>query len=63
MSDQVSEEVEAGAFPDEDEVRGAISEVSGGREALRTAGTRAAHTGRIDGNKLSADHTPTNSPI
>lgn len=52
MSDEVSEEVQTGALPDEDEVCGAVGEVSGGRQAFGAAGTRAAHTGRVDGNKL-----------
>lgn len=63
MSKQVPEEVQTGAPPDEDEVHVAVGEVSGGRQAFGTAGTRAAHIGRINGNKLSADHSPTVAAI
>lgn len=59
VSQKVSEEVQAGTLPDEDEVCGAVGEVSGGRQAFWAAGTRAAHTGRINGDELPSDHTPT----
>lgn len=59
MSEKVPEEVQTGALPDQDEVRVAVGEVGRGREALGTAGTRAAHTGRVDGNELVMDHPPT----
>lgn len=55
---KVPEEAQTGALPDEDKVCGAVSEVSRGRQALWRAGARAAHTGHIDGDKLSTDHTP-----
>lgn len=57
------EEVEMGAPPDEDEVGRAVGEVSGGRQAFWTAGARAAHTGGVDGDKLSVDHPPTMAAI
>lgn len=57
------EEVQTGALPDEDEVHVAVGEVSGGRQAFGTAGTCAAHVGRINGNKLPADHTPIGAGI
>lgn len=60
---KVPEEGQTGTLPDEDEVCGAVSEVSGGRQAFWTAGRRAAHTGRINGNKLSTDHTPATAAI
>lgn len=63
MSEKVPEEVQTGTFPDEDEVRGAVSEVSGGRQAFWTSRTRAAHTGRVNGNKLPTDHAPTTAAI
>lgn len=63
MTKEVSEEVEMGALPDEDEVGGAVGEVSGGRQAFGTAGTRAAHTGGVDGDKLSVDHAPSGAAI
>lgn len=63
MSKEVSEEVQTGALPDQDEVRGAVSEVSRGRQAFGTAGTRAAHIGRVNGNELSTDHAPTTAAI
>lgn len=63
VTKKVPEEVEMGAPPDEDEVGRAVSEVSGGRQAFRTAGARAAHTGGVDGDKLSVDHPPTMAAI
>ncbi len=56
---KVPQEAQTGASPDEDEVCRAVSEVSGGRQALWTAGARAAHIGGVNGDKLSTDHTPT----
>lgn len=63
VTKKVPEEVEMGAPPDEDEVGRAVGEVSGGRQALWTAGARAAHTGGVDGDKLSVDHPPTTAAI
>lgn len=63
VTKEVPEEVEMGALPDEDEVGGAVGEVSGGRQAFGTAGTRTAHTGGVDGDKLSVDHPPTVAAI
>lgn len=48
VSEEVSEEVEAGTFPDQDEVGGAVGEVGSGREAFRAARTSTAHTGSVD---------------
>lgn len=59
VSEKVPEEVQTGALPDQDEVRVAVGEVGRGWEALGTAGTRAAHTGRVDSHELSVDHLPT----
>lgn len=59
VSKQVSEEAQAGALPNEDEVRGAVGEVSRGRQAFGTAGARAAHTRCINGDEVSVDHAPT----
>lgn len=59
MPQEVPQEVETGALPDKDEVGVAVGEVGRGRETLGTAGTRAAHAGRVDGQELSVDHTPT----
>lgn len=57
------EEVQVGTLPDEDEVRGAVGEVSKGRQTFWTSGTSAAHTSSIDGNKLPMDHSPTKATI
>lgn len=59
MTTEVPEAVEMGALPDEEEVGGAVGEVSGGRRAFGTAGTRAAHPHAVDGDKLSVDRAPT----
>lgn len=59
VTEQVPEEVEAGAPPDEDEVGGAVGEVSRGRQALGAAGTRAPRGGGVDGEELPVDHPPT----
>lgn len=63
VTKKVPEEVETGAPPDEDEVGRAVGEVSGGRQAFWAAGARAAHTGGVDGDKLSVDHPPTMAAI
>lgn len=63
MTKEVPEEAEMGALADEDEVSGAVGEVGGGRQAFGTAGTRAAHPGGVDGDKLSVDHAPTAATI
>lgn len=63
VSKKVSEEVQAGTLPDEDEVSGAVGQVGGGRQTFGTAGTRAAHIRRINGNKLSVDHAPTTAAV
>ena len=63
MSEQVPEEVQTGALPDQDEVCGAVGEVGGGRQAFRTPGTRAAHAGRVDGDELPTYHSPTTAAI
>lgn len=58
VSQQVSEEVEAGALAHQDEVGGAVGQVGGGRQAFGAAGTRAAHAGRVDGQELPPDCPP-----
>lgn len=58
MSKEVFEEVQAGALPDQDQVCGAVSQVGAGRQAFGTSGTRAAHAGRIDGDKLTVNRLP-----
>lgn len=63
VAKEVPEEVEMRALLDKNEVGGAVGEVSGGRQAIGTAGTGAAHTGGVDGDKLSVDHAPTSAAI
>lgn len=63
MPQEVSEEVQTGALPDEDEVSGAVGQVSRRRQAFRTAGTRAAHAGCVDSDELVPDHTPPTAAI
>lgn len=63
VTKEVPEEAEMGALANEDEVSGAVGEVGGGRQAFGTAGTRAAHPGGVDGDKLSVDHAPTAAAI
>lgn len=58
MSEEVSQEVESGTFADQDEVSGAVGQVSGRREAFGTTGTRAAHAGRIYSQELPSDRPP-----
>lgn len=58
VSKKMFEEVQTGTLPDQDQVCGAVGEVGGGRQAFRTPRTRAAHTGRVDGNELAVDDTP-----
>lgn len=58
MSQQVSEEVEAGALAHQDEVGGAVGQVGGGRQAFGAAGAGAAHAGRVDGQELPPDCPP-----
>lgn len=58
VSEKMSEEVEAGTFSDQDEVGGAVGQVSGGRKTFRAAWTRAAHTCRVYGQKLPPDPPP-----
>lgn len=59
MPQEVLQKVETGALPDKDEVSVAVGEVGRGRETLGTAGTRAAQAGRVDGQELSVNHSPT----
>jgi len=63
VSKEVSEEVQMGTLPDQDQVCGAISEVGGGRQAFGTPGTRTAHTGRVNGDELPTDHVPATAAI
>lgn len=58
VSQQVPEEVEAGALAHQDEVGGAVGQVGGGREAFGAAGASAAHAGRVDGQELPPDCPP-----
>lgn len=58
VSQQVSEEVEAGALAHQDEVGGAVGQVGGGRKAFGAARARAAHAGCVDGQELPADCPP-----
>lgn len=58
VSQQVPEEVEAGALAHHDEVGGAVGQVGGGREAFGAAGASAAHAGRVDGQELPPDCPP-----
>ena len=59
VSDEVLEEVEAGALADQDEVGGAVGQVRGRGQTLGAAGTRTAHAGRVDGQELAPDRLPT----
>lgn len=58
VAQEVPEEVDAGALAHQDEVGGAVGQVGGGRQALRTAGTRAAHVGGVDGDEFAVDLGP-----
>lgn len=58
VSEEVSQEVESGTFADQDEVSGAVGQVSGRWEAFGTTGTRAAHAGRIYSQELPSDGPP-----
>lgn len=58
MPEEVSEEVKPGTFPDQDEVSGAVGQVSGGGQALGTAGTSTAHAGGVYSQELSSDRRP-----
>jgi len=52
------QKVEAGAFPDKDEVGRPVPQVGGRGEALGAPGTSAGHVGGVDGQELPADHLP-----
>lgn len=58
VSEEVSEEIKAGTFSDQDEVGGAVGQVGGGREAFWRARTSAAHTGGVYGEELPSDCPP-----
>ena len=58
MTQQVTQEVKAGALADQDEVGGAVGQVGGGGQALGAAGASAAHTGCVDGQELTPDGLP-----
>lgn len=58
VSQQVPEEVEAGALAHQDEVGGAVGQVGGGRQAFGAARAGAAHAGGVDGQELPADGPP-----
>lgn len=58
VSEEVSEKVEAGTFSDQDEVSGAISQVSSRWEAFGAARTSTAHTGSINSQELPSDCPP-----
>lgn len=63
VSEEVFKEVQTGALPDQDQVRGAIGEVGGGRQALWTPWTRAAHASRVDGDKFTVKRPPASAAV
>ena len=58
MSEEVSEEVKAGTFSDQDEVGGAVGQVSSRREAFGAARTSTAHTGSVNSQEFPSDCPP-----
>lgn len=58
VSEEMSEEIEAGTLSDQDEVSGSVGQVSGRREAFGAAWTCTAHTCSIYSQELSSDRPP-----
>lgn len=58
MPEEVSEEVKSGTFSHQDEVSGAVGQVSGRGKAFGTAGTSTAHAGGVYSQELSSDRPP-----
>lgn len=58
VPDEKSQEIEPGAFPDEDEVRRPISQVGSWGEAPRAPATSTGHVCGVDGQKLPTDDLP-----
>lgn len=58
VSEEVSEEVEAGTLSDQDEVGGAVSQVSSRGKTFGAARTSAAHAGSVDSQELPSDCPP-----
>lgn len=55
---EVPQKVEARTLSDQDEVGGAVGQVSGGREAFGAPGTSTAHAGSVYGEELPSDCPP-----
>lgn len=58
VPDEESQEVEPGAFPDEDEVGRPVSQVGGWREAPGAPGTSTGHVCGVDGQEFPTDDFP-----
>lgn len=58
VPDEKPQEVEPGAFSDEDEVGRPISQVGGRGEAPGAPGTSTGHVCGVDGQELPADDLP-----
>jgi len=58
VAEEVTEEPEARALPDQDEVGGPVGQVGRRGEAPRAPGARAAHGGGVHRQELPAHHMP-----